>query len=325
MSIATEITRITGLRNRIRLKLISLGLMSAQPRSGDNDLEDCADVIDGIGGTQAITSKFVLYNVAGKQHAQIQDAQLIAQNIAEGVTILGVTGTHSGNTPTVTHETGEFKFGTPTDPDNQLIIPQNADYLDGVLLTKATNAEGLTLKPENIKNGIQIMGVQGTYTGTPSLVTANYTYNDNPSNSIRFAFGGAHGLGGDVLYASAFRLTPSLPLTGNTKAFIVNVEVIKASLVPSGLASLCENGYLIVWNLVYEFSDIVMPSTSMKYVILGSVFSCANSLNGSADLRIGTGNAYLLNNWNSYNPTAQPTPLIQFDSDYSMIVIQNLD
>ena len=43
MSIATEITRISTLRNRIRQKLVTLGLVSSS-----SDLEDCADAIETI-------------------------------------------------------------------------------------------------------------------------------------------------------------------------------------------------------------------------------------------------------------------------------------
>ena len=43
---SSEITRITSLRNRIRTKLISLGVIS----DSSADLEDCADGVDSITG-----------------------------------------------------------------------------------------------------------------------------------------------------------------------------------------------------------------------------------------------------------------------------------
>ena len=46
MSMSSEITRITSLRNRIRTKLISLGVIS----DSSADLEDCADGVDSITG-----------------------------------------------------------------------------------------------------------------------------------------------------------------------------------------------------------------------------------------------------------------------------------
>lgn len=48
MSIITEITRITGLRNRIRTKLISLGILNDNTAS----LEDCTEVIEGLDAGQ---------------------------------------------------------------------------------------------------------------------------------------------------------------------------------------------------------------------------------------------------------------------------------
>ena len=46
MSVQSEITRLTGLRNSIRTKLIALGILS----SSSADLDDCATGIDGITG-----------------------------------------------------------------------------------------------------------------------------------------------------------------------------------------------------------------------------------------------------------------------------------
>lgn len=47
MSMSSEITRITSLRNRIRTKLVSLGVIN----DSSADLEDCADGVDSITGT----------------------------------------------------------------------------------------------------------------------------------------------------------------------------------------------------------------------------------------------------------------------------------
>ena len=157
MSVYSEITRITGLRNRIRNKLINLGLMSASQRTGDNDLEDCTDTIEDIGGTQSITTT-QQYNVADKQYAQVSDSNLVSQNIAEGVTILGITGTHSGSTPPTPTQSKDIILGTATAPST--IYPDS-----GYLLSSVTPAMGspCTLIPENIKSGVTIHGVTGTY------------------------------------------------------------------------------------------------------------------------------------------------------------------
>lgn len=158
MSVATQISRITGLRNRIRTKLISLGLLSPTPqRSGGNDLEDCTDAIEGITGTQAITST-AIYDVAGKQYAQVSDANLIAQNIAEGVTILGVAGTHSGSTPVQLTQSKPMYIGGGTAPST--VYPDSGYLLSMVVPTMDATP---TLVPSNIKAGATIMGVSGNY------------------------------------------------------------------------------------------------------------------------------------------------------------------
>lgn len=87
MSIASEITRITSLRNRMRRHLADLGLCKA-----DGDLDDCAVAVVGITGTKTITS-IGQEDVAGYQYAAVDSTDLKSVNIRSGITILGVTGT----------------------------------------------------------------------------------------------------------------------------------------------------------------------------------------------------------------------------------------
>ena len=57
MSMSSEITRITNLRNRIRTKLIAVGVL----RNQNADLEDCADGVDSITG---VSEKLLRLSVA---------------------------------------------------------------------------------------------------------------------------------------------------------------------------------------------------------------------------------------------------------------------
>lgn len=185
MSVATQISRITGLRNRIRTKLISLGLLSSTPqRSGGNDLEDCTDAIEGITGTQAITS-LALYDVSGKQYAQVSDPNIVAQNIAEGVTILGVTGSHSGSTPTQLTQSKDMYLGGASAPAT--VYPDSGYLLSEVHPSMVAQP---TLIPENIKSGVTIMGVVGNYRGNDlssiGRVSKNHTGSATVVNSISF-------------------------------------------------------------------------------------------------------------------------------------------
>lgn len=117
MSVATQISRLQGLRDRIKVKLSSLGI-----GSGVTDLEDCTDAIESIGGTQLITDTTTV-DVAGKQYARVDDANLSPSNIKDGVTIMGVTGTLDAwnvyaLTVNSTTDTIEIPFDfVPTDSD----------------------------------------------------------------------------------------------------------------------------------------------------------------------------------------------------------------
>jgi len=99
MSVSSEISRLTGLRNSIRTKLIALGVIS----DSSADLEDCYDGIDGITAksSQTYTPGTTNQTISSGQYLTgtqtiSGDANLVAANIADGVTIFGVLGTHSG-------------------------------------------------------------------------------------------------------------------------------------------------------------------------------------------------------------------------------------
>lgn len=177
MSISSEITRIEGLRDRLKTKLKALGLLSegsitkGDSEKGDSGKEDldrgdvvvtgkdlsaCAAAVDNISGNKAITSTAQV-DVAGYQYAQVRDANLRATNIAKGVKILGITGTHSGTTPNQIGIGGTYIYGQKEAP--AMIYPPDG-YLFGVMAPQL--AENTPLVPENIKEGVQIMGVTRT-------------------------------------------------------------------------------------------------------------------------------------------------------------------
>lgn len=99
MSIATQISRLTTLRNNIRTKLINLGIIS----DSSADLEDCYNAINGITAKSAatITPTTTAQTISAGQYltgAQTiaGDANLLAQNVKKNVPIFGVTGTYDG-------------------------------------------------------------------------------------------------------------------------------------------------------------------------------------------------------------------------------------
>lgn len=99
MSVASEISRLTTLRNNIRTKLIALGVIS----NSSADLSACYTGINGISGKAAatITPGTTDTTIASGQYLTgVQtikgDANLTASKIRQGVSIFGVAGTYMG-------------------------------------------------------------------------------------------------------------------------------------------------------------------------------------------------------------------------------------
>lgn len=103
MSIQTEITRIQGLKNTLRTKLVSIGLVQSSA-----DLEDCVAAVDSIENRGAVDAEISTvdgdyaisagyHNGAGKVSiAAAEKLKIVAENIKSGVTILGVVGSYVG-------------------------------------------------------------------------------------------------------------------------------------------------------------------------------------------------------------------------------------
>lgn len=84
------------------------------------------------------------------------DSRITADNIRRGVTILGVQGTYAPK-PSM-----ENKTITPTTYD-QVIKPDSGyGYMDQVTVKGVTSSVDLEIKPENIRTGVNILGVEGT-------------------------------------------------------------------------------------------------------------------------------------------------------------------
>lgn len=104
MSISLEISRLQGLRNAIRTKLIAMKIIA----NSSATLEECKDAIEGITDNGAvagtISTKDGTYTVPAGYHngsgtvgiAEIEQSKIIAGNIKSGVQILGVTGDYEG-------------------------------------------------------------------------------------------------------------------------------------------------------------------------------------------------------------------------------------
>lgn len=159
MSIASEITRLQGLKSRIRTKLMSLGLVNSSTAS----LSDCTTAVEGITGTQAITDASTQYNVAGKQYAQVSSNTLVPSNIVSGVNILGVVGTAAVNPPSANLQAGAVYYGGANAPAS--LYPSSGYDGFSHVTVELTDANRM-LTAGNVRSGVTIMGVTGTYETT---------------------------------------------------------------------------------------------------------------------------------------------------------------
>lgn len=134
MSIATEITRIQGLRDDLRTKLVGMNLAS----SGD-DLEACVTAVEGIadngavsGNISAVAQQYTIpagyHNGQGKvQIAAAEQAKIIESNIKSGVSILGVIGSYAGEGVNL-----QEKTVTPTKQIQNIVADEGYDGLSAV-------------------------------------------------------------------------------------------------------------------------------------------------------------------------------------------------
>ena len=160
MSIASEIIRIGQLRNRMASKLWELGIADTSTLT----LQQCKEFVDAMGGTQLLTSTS-LTNVARYKYAQISDPNLTADNIKKKTTILGVAGLYNNQIPTTQLDsTCNIVYGVK-DPPPSVYYPASGKHaFPAIAFTKpADSCANMTLRPENIKEGVSILGVNGTY------------------------------------------------------------------------------------------------------------------------------------------------------------------
>lgn len=129
------------------------------------------------------------------------DSNIQAENIKNGVEILGVEGTYTGNLESNKNEQPYFDQG------NVVVTPTSGyDGMEQVTIIKDNN-----LIPENIKNGVEVFGIYGNYTGDPGI-----DVKDTPVNLQVVPFSGTVG---NRLARALVNLNGTLYLMWNDKLY----------------------------------------------------------------------------------------------------------
>ena len=170
MSIATQISRLTSIRNSIKAKLVSLGLLqesnggetpstkSGTSQSGNvvvgDDLEACKQAINSINETTPyLLSSTGAKNVAGYKYAQVDTT--VFEPIGSSGSInpnaqnayIGASGGISASAPS----------GSAPVSLGQISPSGNYQGMSAVNLLYDSNV----IKAENIRSGVSMFGIQG--------------------------------------------------------------------------------------------------------------------------------------------------------------------
>ena len=170
MSIAAEITRIQGLRDDLREKLVALGLADSSGK-----LEDCVEAVQGIADNGAVAGNIAAaaqqytvpagyHNGQGKvQIAAAEQAKIIAENIKSGVTLLGVTGSYAGEGVDL-----QEKSVTPTKSEQTITADEGYDGLSavkvGAIPANYADVSGVTAAAADVLAAKIFVGTDGTET-----------------------------------------------------------------------------------------------------------------------------------------------------------------
>ena len=120
-------------------------------------------------------------NVANYATAQVTDTNLNASNIAAGITILGITGEYDNQKPEDTCDISATSLDFELHTSN-VFTPTENHVFNSVIVNKPA-----FLAAENIKQGVIIAGISGTYAGIVPSGTINIT-NTSLTNVSAFEY-----------------------------------------------------------------------------------------------------------------------------------------
>ena len=127
--------------------------INVQPELQDKEIipsreEQVIGCDEGKYGLRSVTVRAVTAEI---------DPDIKAENIRKGVEILGVYGTFTPKVDNITIN--------PTTARQSFVTPEGVDGYDKVFVEAVTSSIDNNIQPENIKQGVSILGVEGTLSG----------------------------------------------------------------------------------------------------------------------------------------------------------------
>lgn len=198
-------------------------------------------------------------NVANYATAQVVDDNLNPSNIADGVTILGITGSYDNRKPedTCNISATDLDFSIQT---SNTFNPTTNHVFNSVIINKPA-----FLAAENIKQGIIIAGVSGTYAGLVPSGTINIT-DTGLTNVSAFEYAQItdNSLDARNIKAGTIILGLSGTFTGDATATSSDILYNKTAYV---------NGNLVVGDIQSKSAATYSVSTISRTITAGQYLS----------------------------------------------------